>query len=156
MADPQVAFVPSSILGTLNDHQVAYVLIGGVAARMHGSVLRTGDVDICPQATDDNAARLAEALHDLQARVFVDERTPALAVPFDAAFVRGQQVRNLITRFGRLDVIWQPAGTSAYDQLAADAHTAEIRGVRVRVASLDALIASKQAAGRDKDATALA
>lgn len=156
MAEPAARFRPASILAVLNHHGVDYVLIGGVAARMHGSVLRTGDVDICPQDTSANAARLASALVELEAKVYVDEHTPVLSVPFDAEFVRGQQVRNLLTTSGRLDVLWQPLGTSGYDQLAADAVTAEIRGVRVVVASLHSLIDAKQAAGRGKDAESLA
>ena len=42
-------FDPEAILRTLVDHGVEFVLIGGVAATLHGSPLRTGDVDICPQ-----------------------------------------------------------------------------------------------------------
>jgi predicted nucleotidyltransferase len=151
MAEQAAAFRPASLLGVLNDHGVAYVLIGGIAARAYGANLHTGDADICPQDTPVNAERLAAALVELDARVFVSDDAPALTVPFDAAFVRTQRILNLLTKFGRLDVIWTPAGTGGYDELAVDARRARMRGVDVPVASLDALIATKAATDRDKD-----
>lgn len=41
-------FDPEAMLRVLTDHQVRYVLIGGLAATLHGSPVRTGDADICP------------------------------------------------------------------------------------------------------------
>ena len=61
-------FDPEAILRTLIEHEVDFVLIGGVAATLHGSNLRTGDVDVCPRRGRDNLVRLASALNDLEAR----------------------------------------------------------------------------------------
>lgn len=151
MGEAAASFAPASLLEELNRHHVAYVLIGGVAARAYGATLRTGDLDICPQESEVNAERLAEALVELDAQIYVDDATPALAAPLDAAFVRGQEILNLITRFGRLDVIWRPAGVSGYDELAASARTARLRGTPVAIADLEVLIAVKEATGRPKD-----
>jgi hypothetical protein len=58
-----------AILGALDRHGVDYVLIGGIAARLHGSPLLTEDVDITPALDRPNLARLAEALTELEARL---------------------------------------------------------------------------------------
>jgi len=62
-------FDPVSMLRVLERHQVDYILIGGLAATLHGSPLRTGDVDICPRAELDNLERLAAALTEMEARI---------------------------------------------------------------------------------------
>jgi hypothetical protein len=62
-------FQPRLVIETLNGQGVRYVLIGGVAATLHGSPLRTGDTDICPDASPDNLEKLAAALRALKARI---------------------------------------------------------------------------------------
>ncbi|WP_243657736.1 hypothetical protein [Parafrankia sp. BMG5.11] len=39
-----------------------YVIVGGVGARLQGSPNITGDLDIVPEPTPDNLARLAAAI----------------------------------------------------------------------------------------------
>lgn len=55
-------FQAEKILAVLNEHGVRYVLIGGLAASLHGSVTPTFDVDITPEMTRDNLVRLSAAL----------------------------------------------------------------------------------------------
>jgi len=62
-------FDPEAMLRILTDHGVQYVLIGGLAATLHGSPLRTGDVDICPSRSPENLTRLAAALRAMDARI---------------------------------------------------------------------------------------
>ena len=52
-------FDPEAILKVLESHGVDYVLIGGLAATLHGSPIRTGDADICPSPETPNLVRLA-------------------------------------------------------------------------------------------------
>jgi hypothetical protein len=61
-------FDPAAILRILEAHDVRYVLIGGLAASLHGSPHVTTDVDISPSADRDNLVRLAAALGELDAR----------------------------------------------------------------------------------------
>jgi hypothetical protein len=62
----------------------------------------------------------------------------------------------LSTRFGDLEPAFSPSGFSAgLDALRLAATTMTIDDVRVRVACLDDVITSKEAAGRDKDFQAL-
>lgn len=58
---------------------------------------------------------------------------------------------NLSTRFGRLDLLYRPAGTEGYRDLASNAKTELIAEVEVRLAALEDIIRSKQAAGRERD-----
>ena len=59
------------------------------------------------------------------------------------------------TRHGALDVAMRPDGTAGYPDLSQDAAVREAFGVQVSIASLEAIIRSKQAAGRSKDLAAL-
>lgn len=56
------------ILRVLQEHGVDYVLIGALAATVHGSVLRTEDVDVCPRNDGGNLRRLADSLKSLEAK----------------------------------------------------------------------------------------
>jgi hypothetical protein len=74
-------------------------------------------------------------------------------IPFDhsAASLADARVWNLVTDHGRLDIVFEPAGTTGYEDLARDAVRLTILGVDVDVASLADVIRSKEAAGREKD-----
>ena len=58
-----------ALLDVLERQQVQYVVVGGYAAELHGSVRRTVDVDVVPRTTADNLERLASALRELQATI---------------------------------------------------------------------------------------
>lgn len=150
MTEP-VAFRPIEILRVLDRHQVRFVVIGGVAATIHGAAHVTFDIDITPDADVDNADRLSAALIDLDARVRTDAVPEGLAFQHDGASLVRAQVWNLTTRFGELDLSFTPSGTSGYPDLVRDAATSELRGLRVLVASLADVVRSKEAAGRPKD-----
>lgn len=61
-------FDPERLLHVLAEHEVSFVLIGGLAAVAHGSPLPTTDVDIAPDRTEENLDRLASALSELGAK----------------------------------------------------------------------------------------
>lgn len=50
---------------SLEKHQVKYVVIGGVAAILHGVPRMTGDIDLLIEATVENARRMLAVLQDL-------------------------------------------------------------------------------------------
>lgn len=62
-------FQPEEILRVLDHHGVEYVVIGGVAATLHGSILSTTDLDICPARDPKNLVRLAAALKEIDAKI---------------------------------------------------------------------------------------
>ena len=139
------------MFAVLGDHDVAYVVIGGLAAVLHGSPTRTGDADICADRQPENLRRLAGALRDLEARFRVDAAPRGFEFACDEHFLASMGMVNLITPYGALDISFQPAGTAGYDDLIRNATELEIEGTRVPVASLTDVIRSKEAADRPKD-----
>ena len=108
------ALQPDELFECLNRHGVRYVLIGGLAAVLHGSPLPTLDADICPSKDDDNLASLAAALEDLDARIRTPDTPSGVRFPRDAGFLAGIELLNLTTRAGDLDLAFKPAGTTGY------------------------------------------
>ena len=117
--------------------------------------MATIDIDIVPDRTTTNLANLAAALKDLDARIRA-AGTDGLPFRVSAEFLQGFNILNLTTRRGDLDLAFSPAGFSTgFESLREGATAMTIASLTVVVASLDDVIASKEAAGRDKDFEAL-
>jgi hypothetical protein len=137
------------ILRRLVERGVDFVVIGGIAGVLHGSARNTFDLDICFATDDANLAALGDVLTDLGARLKgVDEDVPF--VP-DARTLQGVELLTLVTLLGELDLLSRPPGAPAYRALRRNADRYDLGGFNVLVASIDDLIAMKQAAGRAKD-----
>lgn len=139
------------IFACLDRHRVRYVLIGGLAAVLQGSPLATFDADICPARDAENLRRLASALEELDARIRTPDTPEGVRFARDQTFLAGVQILNLVTRFGDLDLSFRPSGTDGFEDLAAGSIEVQIKGASVRVASLQDVIRSKEAADRPKD-----
>lgn len=139
------------IFACLDRHGVRYVLIGGLAAVLHGSPLPTLDVDICPSPERSNLERLAAALEEMDARIRTPDSPEGVRFPRQAGFLGNVQLLNLMTRFGDLDLSFRPSGTEGFPDLAQGAVQMSIRTLRVAVAALEDVIRSKEAANRPKD-----
>lgn len=144
-------FLPERILGTLVHHEVEFVLIGGVAATLYGSNLRTGDVDICPRRTAENLERLADALIEMKARIRADGVPGGVPFQPDGRFLTGVELLNLSTAYGDFDLSFRPSGTEGFDELWPCRVVFELDDIAVAVAALDDIIRSKEAADRPKD-----
>lgn len=141
----------AAVLGALRRHDVKFVLIGGMAAVVHGSPFPTEDIDVTPERSGDNLARLSEALRDLGAKVRVPDSDDGLPFGHGAGSLAGVSVWNLTTQHGDLDISFVPNGTDGYDDLVREASETHVFGLTVMVASLADIIRSKQAANRPKD-----
>jgi hypothetical protein len=148
-------FDPRAIFDVLERHGVRYVVIGGVAAILHGSAHVTTDVDVVPQDARDNLERLSDALKEIHARIRVSGEPDG--VPFDhsAESLARVPIWNLQTDIGDLDVTFEPSGTHGYDDLKRDAIVMRLRSGNVPVASLADVIRSKEAADRPRDRAVL-
>jgi hypothetical protein len=139
----------------LDRHRVLYIVVGGLAAVLHGSPLPTVHVDICPSREPANLDRLAAALAELDARIRTPDSPEGVRFPRDGAFLANVELLNLVTRCGDLDLTFRPAGTEGFADLARQAKEVTIRGVGVSVAALGDVIRSKEAADRPKDRRSL-
>jgi hypothetical protein len=148
---PEPEFGPDRILAVLDAHGVRCVLVGGFAAVIYGSPYVTTDVDIVPEDDAGNLQRLSEALHALHAKVWTSTEPDGVPFDHDGASLGAVRIWNLVTDHGRLDITFEPSGTTGYDDVARDAVHLIILGVPVYVASLADIIRSKEAAGREKD-----
>jgi hypothetical protein len=148
-------FRPEDQLAALNRHGVRYVLIGGLAATLHGSTARTADSDICPEKSPENMERLATALSELHARIRTEGVEGGLPFACDAKFFAQMPMTNLVTDAGDMDVTFEPSGTTGYDDLAQNAVVIDLGGLEVPVAALEDVIRSKEAANRPKDLATL-
>jgi len=152
VSDAGVApFDPERLIRALSKHRVKFVLIGALAARLHGFPRLTADADITPASDKPNLQRLAAALKDLDAKVFTESVPEGLAFDRSAAALGRARMWNLVTTAGRLDIAFLPAGTKGYEDLARGAERFEAFGVQFLAASLDDIIRSKEATGREKD-----
>jgi hypothetical protein len=152
-------FDPERLLSVLRNNDVDFVLIGGMAAVLHGDVGVTVDVDVVPEKTNDNLECLARALRELHARIRTEGEPDGLPFDCSAAFFKNMpedSFVNLTTSAGDLDITFRLAGTGGYSDLADSAVRVETaEDVEILVASLADVIRSKEAADREKDRQAL-
>ena len=136
-------------LRTLVKHDVQFILIGGLGARLHGSTTVTNDVDVCYARDQENLERLASALRSLHARLRGVQDDVALVL--DAQTLKAGDRFTFVTEMGSLDILGSPTGTTGYEELEASSEEYDLGGFSVRVASLDDLIRMKRASARPKD-----
>jgi hypothetical protein len=142
---------PERLLKTLDSHGVSYVLIGALAARLQGFPRLTADADLTPAPGRENLARLAAALGDLGARVFMEGIPEGFPFDCSAATLGRAETWNLVTEAGRLDLVFRPTGTDGYEDLRKGAVGFQAFGVHFLAASLQDLIRTKEASDRPQD-----
>ena len=137
------------LITCLKNNQVEFVVIGGVAATVHGSAYVTYDLDICYDRDVENLARVVKALAPYHPRprdmpddlpFFWDERTLHRGLNF-----------TLKTDLGDIDLLGEVAGIGTFEQALASSILVQLFGVECAVLSLEALIKAKRAADRPKD-----
>jgi len=142
---------PERIIRVLAKHEVVYVLIGALAARLQGFPRVTADADITPSRDPENLERLAGALRELEAKVFTESVPEGLSFDPSAEMLARAEVWNLVTSAGRLNLAFEPSGTEGYDDLLDGADRYEIFGVELLAAGLEDIIRSKEASDRPQD-----
>ncbi|TML12174.1 MAG: hypothetical protein E6G31_10180 [Actinobacteria bacterium] len=146
---PDDRYDPGPAIEALADAGIDFVLIGGLAGIAQGSAYPTYDLDIMYSRERANLERLAALLRDLGATL----RGAARHLPFilDADTLEEGGNFTFETPHGALDILAYPAGAPKYEDVKSAADEIDFAGRRILVASLDHLIAMKDAAGREKD-----
>jgi hypothetical protein len=145
---------PLELIAALRRHGVELVVIGGFALAVHGYVRGTKDVDVVPEPSEANLARLVRALEELDAE-------PLAIGAFEADEVLELTLENLElggnwlvrTRLGRLDVMQYVEGMVSYEALSRQAISPDLPELPAGTlfAGRDDLIALKRASGRPQD-----
>ncbi len=136
-------------LTALAEARVRFVIVGAPAVTIHGSSYVTFDLDFCYAGDRVNLSRLAQALGPYHPRL----RGAPAGIPFrfDEDTLRGGLNFTPTTDVGDVDLMGEVAGVGDYAASLAVSEQVELFGATFAVLTLDALIASKRAAGRPKD-----
>lgn len=136
------------LLRALADHQVDYLLIGGLAVQTHGHVRSTNDADIIPAPTPFNLERLAAALRQVQAKPLNPGQTES---EITAEMLPQATLWQFATPNGEIDVANDVPGSAPYAEMMRRALRVRIDDMEIAVVSLDDLIRMKLARGRPLD-----
>ncbi len=142
-------FQLSRLLHRLVSAGVDFVVIGGVAVIVQGSPRFTRDLDISYSTDEENLDRLSGVLVQLGARLRGLEED----IPFtpDRRTLRHVQMLTLTTTAGDIDLLSDPPGSPGYASLKRKASRIDLDGDTVLIASIEDLIAMKDAVRRPQD-----
>jgi hypothetical protein len=138
----------------LHGAAVDFVLIGGVAARAHGSARVTQDVDIVYHRSPANLERLVRALKPF--KPYLRGAPPGLPFEWSVPTLRAGLNFTLSTTAGDIDLFGEVPGGGRFDDLVPHTITAAIYGGNTLILDIPWLIRTKRATGRPRDLEAIA
>ena len=141
------------ILRTLSEYKVDFIVVGGVCAVLHGAPMTTFDLAVVHSRSADNLKRLLSALHTLDA-YYRDRPGQRLQPKLSHLASPGHQL--FLTRFGPLDILGTLGNRLSYSDLITGTVQLQLDDLELRMLTLESLIDTKRAAGRDKDKAVLA
>jgi predicted nucleotidyltransferase len=130
------------VLQAFEQHEVEYVLIGGVAMILHGMPRLTQDVDVFIRLTPENIAKLHAALRSLYEDEAIAEITPSELQDYP------------VIRYGTpqdfyIDIMARLGEVATYETLQSE--WIEYEGIKIRLATPEMLFELKRDTLRDKD-----
>ena len=141
------------IVRALADHEVEFVILGGVAVSIYSSAYVTYDFDVCYSRSSENLKRIVAALAPFNPRFrgfpddlpfFWDERTLLNGTNF-----------TLVTDIGDVDLLGEVSGVGTFAEAVKNSIQIDLLGTQAHILSLEDLIKAKRAAGRPKDLNVL-
>ena len=138
----------------LHSGGVEFIIVGGVAAILHGLGFTTYDLDVVYRRNRENIRKLVKCLEAY--KPYLRGVAPGLPFRLDEPTMRNGLNFTLTTSFGDLGLLGEVTGAGTYDDLLP--FSGEVVAFRVpcRRANLERLIQMKRAAGRPKDFEILA
>ncbi|MEO5818575.1 MAG: nucleotidyl transferase AbiEii/AbiGii toxin family protein [Gemmatimonadaceae bacterium] len=138
-----------TILDSLTARGIRFVVIGGVAATVHGSARFTNDIDLCYDTAPDSVESLIQLL--IEWRAYLRGVEPGLPFILDMRTFRTTPMLTLTTTMGAIDLLDEVPGVGNYAKAFAASEVALVGATEFRVLTLEALIASKKAVRRKRD-----
>jgi hypothetical protein len=138
-----------NLLKRLNEFEVDYILVDGMAANIHGSTITTLDCDIVVSLDSENLSKLEKALS-----IFMPtfrHKKPPQTFDEDMAMKGGWKNIYLDTSAGILDCLGDIKGLGDYAECNSRSIEVDLGGFTIRVLTREALIEAKKAMGRPKD-----
>lgn len=126
----------------LNEHEVEYVLVGGMAVILHGYVRGTGDMDVWVNKTKENYSRLKKAYRQFGMPLFDMTEENFLGEQYDVFGIGVQPVK--------IEVMTNVKGL-LFDETYAMAQTYDEDGLKIKFIHINHLIQAKKASGRFRD-----
>jgi hypothetical protein len=137
----------------LVDHQVEFIVIGGISAALNGAPLDTLDVDIVHSRAPENVQKLLEALQELDAYFRIQ---PKRRLRPNESHLSGGGHQLLTTKYGNIDFLGSVTKQRTYAELLPHSMRITItEDVTVSVLDLEMLIILKEETGREKDRAVL-
>ena len=141
------------LLEALSGAGVEFILVGGVAATVHGSARLTQDIDVVYARAGENLERLVTAL--AAHGPYLRGAPSGLPFCFDTQTLEGGLNFTLTTRLGDIDLLGEVVGGGRYEDLIPHSVKITLFGLPCRCLDLPTLIRVKRAAGRPKDLDAI-
>jgi hypothetical protein len=143
-----------ALLTTLRENDVSFVIVGGLAAALHGAARVTYDLDIVYDRSPDNLQHLVAALAPL--RPYLRGAPPGLPFRLDEPTLTRGLNFAFATAKGGIDLLGELTGVGSLAVVRTHAIEAEIAGIPYPFLGLHALMIAKRVAGRAKDLEAIA
>lgn len=137
------------LLRRLDDAGVRYVLVGGLAVNAWGYIRGTRDVDLVPDPSSENLAKLARLLLELDGQVKVGDGF--LGGEAISTFLRVGDRTLVVTELGEVDILQGLPQVPSFAALETSATEVDLDGMTVRVCSLEHLMEMKRASDRPRD-----
>ena len=143
-----------AVIRTFSEAGVEIIIVGGLAATIHGSARLTQDIDFVYSRSGANVRRLVSALDPYAP--YLRGAPPGLPFDWNAATIDRGLNFTLTTAIGDIDLLGEITGGGDYDALVPHTVDVDVFGYRCLCLDLPGLIRAKRAAGRPKDLDALA
>jgi predicted nucleotidyltransferase len=138
-----------ALLSRLVMQKVEFILVGGVAAVVHGSARLTEDIDIAYRRSPENLSRLVRALSGTAP--YLRGAPPGLPFQWDERTLAAGLNFTLTTSVGAIDLFGEIIGGGGYEQLLPFTARIHVYGLEICCLNLEKLIEVKKATGRPKD-----
>jgi len=139
---------PGTLLKSLNEAGIEFILVGGLAAVVQGVPVTTFDVDIVHRRTEENVTKLLKFLQSIDA---YHRRLDDKIIEPNEKDLKGKGHVLLTTHLGPLDLLATIEEGRDFEGLLADTIEVESHGHTIRVLSLETIVALKRGSKDPKD-----